>query len=236
MLRSRQHRLILSWYVGVGFGIVLILLRPALGHSDRMPKAILSASVLMLFATAAAMRAVFSMPITLKANWLLRVAALDPVAMYAKAVRRTFLLLAVAPAWTCAAAVMLWMWPWRVAGAHLALLALLGSILCDVFMLGFHKIPFTCSYQPGKTKMQFAFWGIVLLLPLTFAGAGYEWRWLGNARGQILIAAMLVLPAAGLRWWAARGARGAEAMRFEETEESEIVSLALPPDTVGLRI
>jgi hypothetical protein len=236
MLRSRQHRLILSMYLGVGFGIVLILLRPALRHSNEMPRAILSASVLMLCATAAAMRAVFSMPITLKANWLLRVAALDPAARYAKAVRRTFVLLAGVPVWVCAAVVMLWLWPWRIAGAHLVLLALLGSMLCDVCMLDFHKIPFTCSYQPGKAKMQFAFWGIVLLLPLTFVGAGYEWRYLESFRGQILIAALLVLPAVALRWWAVRGARGAEAMQFEETEESEIVSLALAPDSVGLQM
>lgn len=236
VLRSRQHRLILSLYLGVGFGLVLILLRPAEGHGNEMARAILSASVLMLCATAAAMRAVFSMPITLKANWLLRVAALDPVARYAKAVRRTFLLLAVVPVWMGAAAVMLWLWPWRVAGAHLVLLALLGSILCDVCMLGFHKIPFTCSYQPGKTKMHFAFWGIVLLVPLTFMGAGYEWRDLQNLKGQILVAALLVLPAIALRWWAARGVKGVETMQFEETEESEIVVLALPLDSVPLRM
>jgi hypothetical protein len=236
MLRSRQHRLILSWYLGVGFAIVLILLGPAMRHSHQMARAILSASVLMLCATAAAMRAVFSMPMTLKANWLLRVAALDPVVRYAKAVRRTFLLLAVAPVWICAAAVMLWLWPWRVAAAHLVLLALLGSILCDACMRGFHKIPFTCSYQPGKTKMQFAFWGIVLLVPFLFMGAGYEWRYLQSLRGQILIAAVLVLPAIAMRWWSARSAKGAEAMLFEETEEAEMVSLALSPDSVALQI
>ena len=236
MLRSRQHRLILSVYLGVGFATMLILLRPALRHSDRMPKAILSTSVLMLCATAAAMRAVFSMPITLKANWLMRVAALDPVARYAKAVRRTFLLLAVAPVLSCAAVAMLWLWTWRIAVPHLVMLALLGSSLCDVCMHGFHKIPFTCSYQPGRSKMQFAFWGIVLLVPLTYMGASYEWRYLQSVNGQILIAALLVLPAMALRWWAARAAKGAEAMLFEETGESEIVVLALPVDSVGLQM
>jgi hypothetical protein len=103
-------------------------------------------------------------------------------------------------------------------------------------MLGFHKIPFTCSYQPGKTKTQFAFWGIVLLVPLTYMAAGYEWRYLQSLKGQILIAALLVSPAIALRWWAMRVSRGAEAMQFEETEDSEIVSLALAPDTAALRL
>jgi len=236
MLRSRQHRLILSWYLGVGFGIVLILLRSELRHGDRMAGVILSASVLMLFAMAAAMRAVFSMPMTLKANWLLRVAALDPVARYARAVRRTFLLVAVAPVWVCSAAVMLWMWPWRVAAAHLMLLAMLGTILCDVCMRGFHKIPFTCSYQPGKIKMPLAVGGMLLLVPLTFVSVAYEWKYLQSSRGQLLIAGLLLLPAVGLRWWAARKARGAQEMQFEEVEEPEIVTLALPVDSVALRM
>ncbi len=235
MLRSRQHRLILSWYLGLGFGVVLILLRSELGHRDRLPLAILNASVLMLCATAAAMRAVFSMPMTLKANWLLQVAALDSVAGYAKAVRRTLLLVAIAPVWVGAAAVMLFLWPLRVAAGHLVLLALLGSILCDLCMRGFHKIPFTCSYQPGKTKMQFASWGIVPVLPLLFMAAGYEWRYLQSLKGQILTASMLVVPAVAMRWWSARSAKGAETMLFEETEAPEIVSLALPPDSVALR-
>jgi hypothetical protein len=51
-----------------------------------------------------------------------------------------------------------------------------------------------------------------------------------------MIAGLLVLPAMALRWWAARGARGAEAMQFEETEQGEIVSLALPVDSVGLQM
>ena len=111
--------------------------------------------------------------------------------------------------------------PRSFASGAFVLLALLGSILCDVCMRGFHKIPFTCSYQPGKTKMHFALWGIVLMVPFTFVGSVYEWRYLERVKGQILIAGMLVVPALAMRWWAARGAKAEEAMQFEETEESE---------------
>ncbi|HEV8493901.1 MAG TPA: hypothetical protein VGR76_16605 [Candidatus Angelobacter sp.] len=69
--------------------------------------------------------------------------------------------------------------------------------------------------------MQFAFWGIVPVLPLLFMAAGYEWRYLQSLKGQILIASMLVLPAVAMRWWSVREAKGVEMMRFEEAEESE---------------
>jgi hypothetical protein len=235
LLRSRQHRMILSFYLGIGFGVTLILLRPSLGNGVETAISLLAASVVMMCAAAAAIRTVFSMPIALRANWLFRVSALHPVARYLKAVRRAFLALAVAPLWICFAALLFSLWPWRVAMAHLILLALLGSMLTDLFTHGFHKIPFTCSYRPGKANLQFALWGLFVLLPFTLIAAVFEWRSLQSSRGQFLVGTALLVPALLLRWWTVRSAELVDAMQFEEIEESEIVSLALAPDLVSLR-
>src|SRR4029077_8097450 len=101
ILRSRQHRILLSFYLGAGFGVMLILLRPSMAHGGNPAVPLLVASVLMLVTTAAAIRSVFSMPIALRANWIFRIAPLDPVTRYTAAIRRTFLLLAVAPVCSC---------------------------------------------------------------------------------------------------------------------------------------
>ena len=103
LLRSRQHRVILSIYLGTGFAVMLVLLRPAVGNEGTVV-AWLAVSILMLCIVVVAMRIVFSMPIALKANWIFRLAALQPVATYSKAMRRTFLLLAVVPVWLAFAA------------------------------------------------------------------------------------------------------------------------------------
>jgi hypothetical protein len=234
IFRSRQHRITLSFYLGAGFGVVLILLRPSLHSADGLAVALLAASVLMISTAAAALRTAFSMPLNLQANWIFRMAALDKPARYARALRRAFLLLAVAPVWICFAVAMLWLWPWRVAGAHLALLALFGSMLADLCILGFRKIPFTCSYRPGRANVQFALWGALVLLPLTVLGASYEWRYLRTAAGQLVFASSLLLPAALLRWWTARTSARAEAMQFEDLEDQPIVSLELGPDSMQL--
>jgi hypothetical protein len=65
LLRSRQHRVILSLYLGVGFAVMLVLLRPALGK-EGTAVAWLAVSILMLSVAVVAMRIVFSMPITLR--------------------------------------------------------------------------------------------------------------------------------------------------------------------------
>jgi hypothetical protein len=234
LLRSRQHRVILSLYLGVGFAVMLILLRPALGK-EGTTAAWLAVSILMLSVAVVAMRIVFSMPITLRANWLFRLAALHPVSTYSKAVRRTLMLLAVAPVWMGFATLFFLILPWRIAAAHLVALGLLGSILADLCTHGFHKIPFTCSYQPGRVNIQFAFWGFLVLLPLTRMAVNHEWKLLQHANGQALIAITLGVLALSARWWRMRLAQSAETMQFEEVDEAEILSLELSHDGALLR-
>ena len=62
--------------------------------------------------------------------------------------------------------------PLSQAAAHLVILALLGLILADLNLLGFYKVPFTCSYLPGKSNIQFSFWVfMIVIVPLTLFGA-----------------------------------------------------------------
>ena len=198
---------------------MLILLRPALGNGAATAGALLTMSILMLCVAAVALRTVFSMPIMLRANWLFRVAALQPVVTYWEAVRRSFLLLAVAPVWTAFAALFFSIWPWRIAAAYLVALGLAGSILADLCSHGFHKIPFTCSFQPGKGNIQFAFWGLLVLLPLTRMAANHVWRTLQHPSGRALVIVSLCTLAVAARWRTRRAAKLAEAMLFEEVEE-----------------
>ena len=78
--------------------------------------------------------------------------------------RRSLLLLSVAPVWLGSAALCLRLWPWRQAAGHLAILGLIGILLADLCLHGFRKIPFTCSYLPGKSQVNMVFLGAVGLL------------------------------------------------------------------------
>jgi hypothetical protein len=234
ILRNRQHRMILSFYMGAGFGVMLILLRPSISDKNALAVTLLAASVLMLCTAAAAIRAVFSMPIALRANWIFRMAALRSPVTYMQATRRAFLLLAVTPVWCAFAVFSFCLLPWRPAAAHLVLLALLGMILSDVCASGFRKIPFTCSYQPGKANLQFAIWAALVLLPLSILGAAYEWLHLQTVSGQLIFAVALLVPALVLRWWTDRRMGTVDELQFEEAEEPPIVSLALSADAAML--
>jgi hypothetical protein len=42
---------------------------------------------------------------------------------------------------------------WRMAILHLSFAGLVGVVLLKLVLIWFRKIPFTCSYFPGKTSM-----------------------------------------------------------------------------------
>ena len=79
LLRSRQHRVILAFYLGVGFAIVILFMQapaPRQQSSSATGARRLLASVLMLCCSVAGTRVVFAMPLQLKANWIFRITPL----------------------------------------------------------------------------------------------------------------------------------------------------------------
>jgi hypothetical protein len=104
----------------------------------------------------------------------------------------------------------------------------LGTLLVELCLLSFPKIPFTCSYLPGKANIHIAFWsGLVLLFQLVSTGARFESRVLNHPLNYALMILLLAISLAGLRRLTeARARRGAEVV-FEEEYPVDLVSLNL---------
>jgi hypothetical protein len=236
LMRSRQHRLLLSFYFGVGLAIVLGFIQtlflvepPQRGPAARLVNGpVIAASILILCVVVAGVRIVASLPISLRANWLFRLTELHPPSAYVKAVRLTYCLLGVAPVWLGSCGLFFTMWPWRLAAQHLFLLALLGLTLGEVCLWSFAKIPFTCSYLPGKGNLQYVFWAFTLiLLPLINAAAQIELRALNDGLSYGALLAALVLALGCSRWFTTSRALRLPQMRFEEADAAAIVTLDL---------
>jgi hypothetical protein len=122
LLRSRLHRLILTFYLGMGFAYSVFLLRPAPGrltgaHAGnrwgQINLLLLVASVVMMAFSAIGTRVVFAIPLDLRANWIFRLTGVRRPPECLSAGRRTHLLLAAAPVWALSAAICLWSSPWQ---------------------------------------------------------------------------------------------------------------------------
>jgi len=206
----------LSFYLGIALAIVLFLSKaPTLEEqqeligplvADRWHQANLGTlvgSVLVMCSVVMGVRVAFAMPTDLRANWIFRVMPIRGGQENRAAVRRTLFALAVVPAWLASAAFLFWMWPWRQAAGHLAALGLTGIILAELCLQAFHKIPFTCSYLPGKTHFHIAAIIYVVLLVVMQRGAEFERQALLQDHSKLAAILIVLAVAAGLLRWRA---------------------------------
>jgi len=229
LMRSRQHRLVFAFYLAVVFAITIRLLPQASPVGSRRPMSLefLAATFMMMCFAVVGLRRVFSLPISLAANWVLRVTQLYSSQEYMAATRRSLLVLTVLPVWLGEALLSLSIRPMSQIVAHLAVLGLFGFIVCDISLIGFYKLPFTCSYMPGKANIQFVFWAFVIVfLPILGGGAVIELQALHH---PLQYAGMMsVLAAVSLGLWAFNRYRAKSAViDFEEVPQDVITTLGL---------
>jgi hypothetical protein len=235
LARSRQHRVMLAFFLGIGFALLAFVIK------SPGPKAATPGSELpMLFATVAVMcitvvgtRVVFSMPISLRANWIFRVTQVSPAREYMAAIRRPLFVLAVLPVWILSAALLFSIWPWWLAADHLVVLGLLGSTVAYACLTAFRKIPFTCSYLPGKSYLHMAFLTAAFLMLLIVRGVVFESAALRNPTSYAAMVTVLAVAALVARWWAvSRGNEVDAVVQFEEVPAPVLQTLGLNRDGV----
>lgn len=229
LARSRQHRVAYAFSLALVLAIALSWQRGELADRTLWPLSIdffVSTFMMMCFAVFG-LRGVFSLPISLTANWVWRITQLAPPEKYIAQTRGLFLLCAVVPVWFVSAALSLHFAPgWQVAG-HLAVLALAGWIFSELCLIDFYKLPFTCSYLPGKSNFQVVFWGFVIILfALAVPCADAELHALQQPFRMVCMIALLAGIATG--FWAFNRHRSRSAIiYFEELPEEVLTSLRL---------
>jgi hypothetical protein len=244
LFRSRLHRVILSFYAGIGFAILILFLKTPVAqelsaasasnpwHHVSLPL-IASSFVMMCFWTLG-IRAVIAMPLELRANWIFRITPLPGTAECLAGNRRAMYVLALTPVWVASAVLFLWLWPGRQAVAHLAVLGLLGVILAELCLHGFEKIPFTCSYLPGKSNLHITFLLCGMIgLDVMYLGAEFESRALSNPAKYVWILVVLCIAAVSA-WWrtTSQANSGQTKLQFEQELPPVILGLGLYRDGV----
>jgi hypothetical protein len=148
--------------------------------------------------------------------------------------RRAFYVLSVVPVCLVATALLLSIWPWQTVAKHLAALILLGTALAEVCLHGRQKLPFTCSYLPGKSNFNIAFLLFsVIVFIVTIRAAQLERESFDYAPGYAAVIGVLLILALFARWSASRLAKSPEGeLQFEEAAEPAVFALDLHRDGV----
>jgi hypothetical protein len=227
LLRSRQHRVVSAFYASLVAAFALSCLHLRGSDHGTLPADYLISTFMMMTLSVFGLRSVYSLPISLNANWMLRVTQLRPPLQYFAATRAVFLLVGVAPVLLMAMLLAVRFHLWRQAAAHIALLALLGWSFVEVGMLGFAKIPFTCSYLPGKANVQVVFWGGVFIMALLSIGSGLTEQRILHDPQRVFWTLAAVAAAATILWATNRSRAATATLDFEETPPALITTLNL---------
>jgi len=232
VLRSRQHRLLLAFYLGTALAAAILFVRLDDTASDpgkALALGPLNSTITIMILCVVGMRVVFSLPMVMSANWIFRITPSPegPGCMTAR--RRALYALSVIPIASGEAAVLFWIWPWQAAAKHILVLVLLGTIVAELCLHGTQKLPFTCSYLPGKSNFNIAFLMCVMLfLPAIMEAVKWERGSFDNPARYAALVGVLAALAFTARWSAMRLAKSAEGkLQFEEAAEPAVLALNL---------
>jgi pimeloyl-ACP methyl ester carboxylesterase len=252
MMRSRQHRNFLAVFGGLALAISLASGKAMLYGNSRMyaeaqhfgfvpPRwyqpntTLLTAGFVLLGLAVIGTRAAFSLPVTLRANWILRLTAVHSPSAYFHATRQSMLVLAGLPVLTAASLFYLTVWSGPEAWGYTIVLWMVGVVLVNGVLTGFTKLPFACSYAPGQSnlRMKLPAYGLAFIFVVVVA-ANIERAMLETAGRAVLLGLFLtaLLIHQRRRWRTFAGSPDSlpVQLRFEEEPGDEISPLRLSGD------
>jgi hypothetical protein len=164
LMRSQQHRILYAFYMSIGLVMAgFYILSPQvrmqlLQNRGTLPPQILTATLMLLCFSVLAARLVIGFPFSLRANWIFQMTQTHASSDYRNASRVALAVMSVIPMTSLIFIILFALRPSWAAFVHGVALALLSAILTDAVLLTVNKIPFACSYLPGKAQVHVLFW------------------------------------------------------------------------------
>jgi hypothetical protein len=175
---------------------------------------------------------VITAPVALPANWIYRTTAVHSPAAYFGAARKSLYLLIGLPLWMTFALFYIAIWPVKPVVQHLATLAAAAVLIIELSVHGLRKIPFTCSYLPGKAnlKVTLPLYGSLVLF-CAYQSAELEfWAMQRPARYAIVLGILLAAALWARRWRAAFANAAHTPLQFEDLPPGSFQSLGISYD------
>jgi hypothetical protein len=221
MTRSRTHRMLVALHAGIALALVLSGFIPLVMRSGLTAPTVplLSAPFVLIFLCLAGMRSAFAIPVEPKANWMVRLLEPPDRSAALNGAAASMLLAVVMPVTVLAAISSLFLFdPWQ-AFVHATFCVLLGWLLAELLVLTLFKIPFTCTYYPGLSKMR-TFWPLYLTAFTNFCYTTplVEQQAFSNGAVFAWTAGVGLLAIAATRFARSRRIRALPGLRFEEQD------------------
>ena len=239
LVRSRRHRLVLATYTGLGVALALdslslMILRLSHPSAARPSATLLSIQLVLSFFVLCGLRYSFTIPAELRANWVFQITEGDEGRRHIQAAKKVLAVFGGLPPIAVLFPLHLVLWGWRTALLHAAYSLALALLLAELLLLNFSKIPFTCSYLPGKANVRLLASGYFLaFFTYAYYMASLEARLLGDPVMLLYFCGALLI---GLAAWnlgtafRRRATRQSFALMFEDEPEPAVrISSSIKP-------
>jgi hypothetical protein len=228
LARSRSHRLLMATYVGValafaGSAIIPLVLRRGLAGFAEPCLELLATPLIISCLTIVGMRVAIAIPVEPKANWIVRLREPPETVSVISGVRMAMFCVGVLPSGLLAAVISGTLWGGWPAFVHAVVVTLMGWVLVEVLLIGFEKIPFTCTYFPGKSRIR-TLWPFYLsaFFSYTFTMAAVVLEFLDRPRalGTFVLIALGII--GGLTIRRHYRLQGMQGLRFQEEDPDRL--------------
>jgi hypothetical protein len=225
LARSTTHRMFLACYASLGIGLGIVAgLTPGMDGFSFSADGKRAFPFLMIFFVISGLRSVFQFPSELNANWLFQMAEAGWGRAACRATRLRIIATVLLPALAIFAPFEIITWGFNSGLTHTAIQAVSGLLLIEIIFWTFDRVPFTCSYFPGKTNLAM----LVFLYFYGFTNYSFrmadleKWIELNPLRGAAVLVTVLIAVPLIWRWKA-----DTEMIRFDGNEpEIQVLDLS----------
>jgi len=232
ILRSERHLMFLGGYFGIGLVMAAQTAADGAVHVSRQTlpgTEWLAPAFILAFFAVTALRFAFDIPASFEANWAFRITTGDASAR-PDMIARKFILWAVLPSEVLVlGGITARQFGWAVASEHVATLVILTVLLTDAVLIGFRKIPFTCSKQLETRQLLIRILSCVLGVLVAVPVLTHFERWMLQQPARFAVLAVLAAGACYALWRHKSGILPAEhTVLFEEQSSAafELLKLA----------
>jgi hypothetical protein len=231
--RSRGHRVLVAGYAGVGFALVFQSLVGVIagGHPDWWRHAagpLMPAPVVLSLFLLAGLRYAYTVPAELRANWIFQLAGSAKPEELLRGVRKATAVITVLPLFVLPLPLHVALWGWSISLVHTVFGGVVSFLLMEVVLLSLGKMPFTCSYVPGKANLK-ATWPVYVLLYLGYVAlcTWVEILILSDRMRLAWFVAAAAVCHAALSTWRRRLLQDDFALLYDEVPEPVVRTLGL---------
>ena len=206
--RLSQMLFLVAWAVGIAIVINNLLdgwMWRLFLETGRPPQPLVrTASTLplaMIVLAVIGLRASFLLPANSRANWVFRLLDFDERRRgHLTAVHRAFVRLAILPAIALSAPVQLVVLGLPAAGRSWILAGLFGLLIVELVLTEWRRVPFTCTWLPGKRPLPLlVVFGLISLILVVVLGELMTLA-IQSTGGLLALGALLLSIVVGLRW------------------------------------